>query len=358
MMRLHPLIPAAAILLTAVGIARADQAYVLAGTEEGQAIVFHWQGVCFAVTPKHVMAGGGDFASLTQRAPDLRTAEATTIRTFGEDLALVSVQGGVAKGCGETFAVAADVAHLVAGSGGKASMRQVFANGDTAFRPVRVVSSDTTELLLEEEGGWTISPGDSGSSVMIGDEVVGIVQDQGGPGKPATALRWDYATRLIDWELSRSAAAPKAAAKPDAHIARVAIEAVNTRTADERTSSANLTAAPNADGEWRAEVIEWPVDLIVSFQDGLIHSVRALVFEGIRGNADLHPRAVEIQRTRSAEGNRSWLPYSTVILDPAAADTIEFPGGMEARRLRIRIYNTWGKAPEVGLRRVKVTLQE
>ncbi len=340
------------------GIALADQAHVRAGPEEGQAVLFRMGGNCFGLTPQHVMTAGDDYASLVRRDPALVTGEAVTIRDLGNDLALIGATGGIAGACGAPFARAADIATAVQDAGGRLRMRHVFEDGTTAFREAEVVVIDATHIVLREVGDWAIAPSDSGSAVMVGDRVVGMVQSVGGPEGTSLALRWDYATHLLAWEVERGIAPPPAASAQPA-LGGVRIEHTNARPLAPDAGPEVLLAPPGGPGAWHGEAVAWPVEIVLAMPEGAMADIRGLAFHPAPGGAAAHPRNVEIQRTRATEGDRSWSSYASAVLNPGEArDTIDFAGGMQARRLRLLIHDTWGGGNEIALGRIEVITAE
>ncbi len=342
---------------TLAGIAHAEQAHVEAGVMEGQMILFIHRNACFGITPTHVMKDGLGFASLVRRTPKLLTGEATEIRTFGYDLSLISVSGGLSSKCGANFSQVSDIGDLLEKNGGKGFVQQVFSNGDSELRPIQVVSTDAIHLRLEEVGNWTIGPGDSGAAVLIDGQIAGILQRRGDPGQPATALRWDFATQLINWELERSVSTTISAPATQQDSAAILVDAPNARSLGAEYAATNLTEPTNAGKEWRVEAVDWPIDLIIGFADGPIHEIASIEIQSIPGRPDISPKNLEIQRTRTANGDGRWTSFDTIIVDPAATNRIVFPGNMRARRLRLRIYDNWGGVSEVGLSTVRLLLK-
>src|SRR5690606_30604754 len=105
-------------------------------------------------------------------------------------------------------------------------------------------------IVLREVGDWAIAPSDSGSAIMVGQRVVGMVQSVGGPEGTSLALRWDYATHLLAWEIERGIAPPPAAtAKPA--LGGVRIERTNARPLEAGMGAEILVAALDAPGAWR-----------------------------------------------------------------------------------------------------------
>ncbi len=345
---------------------QADQAHARLGGpggQEGQVILFRDGGACFGLTPLHVMdAALGMGASLIRRERVVRDGFAGEALDLGHDLALVSVSGAVAAQCGPPLRDQGDPRARIEAAGGRLVMRHVTAAGATLFRPVRLLYIGETHLFFEEAGegatAWAVAPGDSGSALMLGDEIVGMVQERGAVNEPPRALLWSYALHLADWRLQRRAPqqdAPTAPALPAADGLRV--ERTTTRAHSPDHGADRLTAPTGDGGYWQAEAVGWPVEIDLALP--AIRGVAGIILHPAPAQAQGRPRTVELFTTRTEEGDGGWTPFGTFILslDPEPR-VIALGAGQRLRRIRVSVHDTWSPGGEVALGRIEVRLAD
>lgn len=340
----------ALLLLAMPGAALGGQVHVRSGSEEGQAILFADGGACFGLTPLHVMQT--EEAVVSQQDPTRLSGVAALVRDLGNDLALIEVRGQIAGACTEPLPRTEDVAALLQAREGAVRVRTEFSDGTLLFHDARVEIGDSMRLKLREVGDWSIGGSDSGSAVMQDGSILGILLADGDGDEPATVLRWDFATYLADWELTRGsgpAAVPAAAAS----LAGVVVLGSNAVPLDPASGPERLVAPPGEGGGFRARAAAWPVTIELQLPGDASVEVAALTLERDPEAPGAYSQQVEIQRARSGSSFSNFIELQTLSAT-GPGDRIEFPPGQRARKLRLLIPGTWDKGTEIAIRRIGV----
>lgn len=344
----------------------ADQAHARAGGmagQEGQVILFQDGGACFGLTPQHLMAAGfGRPATLIRHERVTMDGFATPVLDLGHDLALVAVGGAIARDCGPPLEDWGDPRGRIQAAGGQVVMRHVTAAGTTRFQPVHVHAVTQSHIHFEEAGegaaAWTVAPGHSGSALMLGDEVVGVVLEQGSADELPRALLWSFAIHIADWRLRHAAPQDGHEAAPDpAPADGVLVERTSTRALSPEHGAERLVAPIEDGGFWQAEAAAWPVDIVLSLP--AIQGVTEIILHPAPEEVQGHPRRIELFTTRSGEGEQRWRSIGGHTLSPGAGPRrIALGGGQRMRRLRLQIHDTWSAGDAIALGRIELRTAE
>ncbi|MEM7121953.1 MAG: hypothetical protein AAF563_11790 [Pseudomonadota bacterium] len=336
----------------------ASQAYMSAGSKEGQAILFERGGACFALAPTHLIEGSDGFATLVGDGGELTTGRAWQIRDLGFDLSLFGVRGSIESACGGDLPNDAELSSVLAQGSGEVQLRYLFEDGSVARRAAQITDTDGSFIYLSETGDWVISQGHSGSAIVQGDTTIGIMMQLGAEGEAPRALRFDKAVYLVRWEWEGSGEAPQAPSPPAVGVDGIVVERTSALPLGPDDTVEHLVAPLDEAGHWRAKAISWPVDLVLQMPGNEVANVAGLVFHTLHGEAVAHPRTIEVLRTVSAEGERSWSPVTSLTLQPVGGiREITFEPAIRTRRLKIVIYDTWLDDGEtVELNRIEVLI--
>ncbi len=352
----------AVVALTCAGVlpndVSASQAYLSAGSKEGQAILFKRGGACFALAPTHLIEGSNGFGSLVGDGGELTTGQAWEIRDLGFDLSLFGVNGSIESACGDDLPDGDQLSGVLAEGSGEVQLRYLFEDGSVSLRPAQITDTDGSYIYLRETGEWAVSEGHSGSAIVQGNTIVGIMMELGGEGEPPKALRFDKAIYLVRWEWENSGEAPQVPSAPTVGADGIQVERTSALPLSPDDTVDHLVAPLDEAGQWRAKAISWPVDLVLQMPNNEVTNVAGFIFHTLEGEAVAHPRTVEVFRTVSSEGERSWSSVTSFTLSPTAGTReVTFEPPIRARRVKIVVYDTWSDDSElVELNRLEVVI--
>lgn len=177
--------------MIALGFHAVAEPVFVAGAEDGQGFLRQRDGVCYLVTPQHVL-GGAREASLTGNLA--LSHEAVLQRSYDPDLAILRVAGRIE--CPGRFPDGGALEALLSQTGeGRLVSRS--ASGALFHTPVEIIAADERFLRVRARAGETLFRGLSGSPMMIGGSTAGMLQSVDADSGIGTVLRQDYMNRLL-----------------------------------------------------------------------------------------------------------------------------------------------------------------
>ena len=337
------------LLLPPTALAKPLSTFVDSG-EVGQAILLHRLGSCYAITPAHVI-DGGFFATLVGGLPSAPQGEADVLMTFGYDLALLRVSGGVEADCKESFQKIANMDKLF-GSASTGHLLTVRSDGSIARQQVSIV--DTGMLYVHvapTAGGEPLMKGMSGSLLEVDDRPAGLlmsVDPETGNGK---VLRYDRVTETIaPFFAGTRAITPANPAKltlPTAASQGYSVTRWTSPPLNAESRAMNLLDG-NPASRWYARAQGFPLDIEIKLSDDKAKVVGQveLVSQGVAPQARL-VRDFEIMVSTKTKGGWVSVAHGTLFpKDPAKQ--LQF-APVRGKRLLLRIHSNWGDAEAVGL---------
>lgn len=330
-------------------------AFVDAG-EVGQAILLNRLGTCYGITPAHVI-DGGFFASVTGGLPDAPQGDADVLMTFGYDLALLRVSGGIESECTEGYQRQQNQDALFA-EATTGHLLTVRSDGSVSRQQVSIVDTGMIHVQVKPmAGGEPLMKGMSGSLLEVRDRPAGLlmsVDPENGHGK---VLRYDRVTETIApfFGNTGSAAAQKAAAR--AAPAKAAIEGLavirwSGPPLDGNSRALNLLDG-NPDTAWYTPPRDFPIDVEIQLSEGKSRVLRQV--ELVAGNVTPEqrlPRDFEVMVSTRDKGG--WHPVGSATLFAADGGSILQFAPVRGRRLLLRIHSHWGDSEAVGLGELRI----
>lgn len=362
------------LVLLATGLAQAAPASVLVKSrEQGQGLLVRRADSCLLLTAHHVI-NGVDRASVVGSVGARRFGEARLLMRFiAQDLALLRVQGEIARDCGDDLESYRGDLSRVLSRRPQGSLPFVFDSaagggaGGLSRLPVVVTDLGPEWLrVLPQRSGEAIEQGRSGSVVLVSDGGVDraagllLAVEAEGEGK---VLRLDQAVALIE----RYFANPAAFASPVA--ASAAQHAVTEPPGNLLAQSAGARVArwsaapsgpeylpsnlldPQGTRSWNAASRPGPVDVDLQLARGEVQTIGRIELVTAQ-DQPLQRSAKEVEVFSSVDG-RSWRSVHTgTVFREEAVKVIEL-APLRAAWLRLRIHQNWGDPDWVSLRQVR-----
>ena len=140
---------------------------------QGQGLLFENNGVCYAITPKHVVDSAQDIQGLMA---DRKSFNYTTVKTFDVDLAVLEPKEKINLCLGQTFSSVNKLTPLLA-IVDDAVLKTKLGDGSTLQTKVKIVAVDNTEYLQIKavDESDQLKQGYSGGALYIADQLAGIL---------------------------------------------------------------------------------------------------------------------------------------------------------------------------------------
>ena len=106
--------------------------------------------------------------------------------------------------------------------------------------------------------------GHSGSAILDGETIVGIMMELGSADEPAKALRFDKALYLVAWEWQGGVEEPELPETDVPSADGLVIERTSALPVGPDTLADNLVAPTDHDGVWRASAIDWRIIFLLA----------------------------------------------------------------------------------------------
>jgi len=347
------------LLIFAACAAHAHQAVVLAQDsptthETGQAFLSNRAGQCYAISPAHVLQQG-QRQGLRREGRLPLFGELGPMADLGEDVGIAPVTGIPVGECGlNPFAMTRAVdAHLRANALGV--LRSVNADGTFAQMAVAIVDNDGDRLLRVQPTHATtqIRKGLSGSQLVIGDAVIGMLVSVHARSGVGTVVRQDAVLSRVDAWLRSGAHRRTDEATTQGGSGAGALEVTGWSSLPAGPEhAATQLVAPGEAGRWRAVPGQWPVTLDFAM-NATDEGWSSVVLDGRGVPADELPSVVEILTNTSlrARGWRSVISLQPVYENGVAR--ISF-APQRARHIRLSLSPAAQAGAAVSLRRVSV----
>lgn len=349
MTRLGLLLLLSQVLLPQVVSAKPLSAFIESG-QVGQALLLNRLGACYAITPEHVI-DGGFFATVVAGLPDAPQGDADLLMTFGYDLALLRVSGGVEAKCNEGYhkVISLDATFSATSTGYLYSVR---SDGSTGRQQVNIVDIGMLYVHVSPvAGGEPLMKGMSGSMLQIGDRVAGMLMSVDPANGHGKVLRYDRITETIAPFFGESGSAAAAAVTdkaplPVAAIAGVSVLRWTSKPLDESSRAHNIL-----DGDvttaWQARVEKYPVDVEIQLSTGksmILTEVALIAGESVPPQR--LPRDFELMVTTRDKGG--WVAIANgTLFAKDGGKTVQF-APVRGKRLLLRIHSNWGDPEAVG----------
>ncbi len=324
--------------------------------EVGQAILLNRMGSCYGITPAHVI-DGGFFATVVGGLPSAPQGDADVLMTFGYDLALMRVTGGVEAHCVQGFKKAGNLDTVFAAAT-VAHLLTVRSDGSVAREQVTITDTGMLYVYVKPmPGGEPLMKGMSGSLLEVGDKPAGMlmsVHPETGNGK---VLRYDRVTETIAPFFGNSKRKTRDEVDPGAPLAKepnlaVAVSNWSSPPLDSESRATNLLDGDSST-QWYARADGFPIDVEIKLSDDkakVLNQVE-LVSGGVAPQGRV-PKDFEIMVSTKSKGG--WMSLSSGTLFTRDESTVVKFAPVRAKRLLLRIYSNWGDAEAIGLSEIRL----
>jgi hypothetical protein len=308
---------------------------------EGQAFLISHGGLCFAVTPKHVLeiANGilGGSARLTPEGAGGQTIGAIRWGETPFDAVVLETEGTPPSGCGPPIrSWRPPVREALAGAM-TASLRFISPDGGIRALPLVIRATTFTEIRFEAIDNALIQQGLSGSLVMVGETAVGMLVRAPGESLGA-ALRLDQVLAsvremLAPEELSPSVSMSVSDVSLSSAVSGAAV-LQSTAAPVDVDSRANLLLAPSdTEGLFRATAPKG-ARLVIDLAGDEPRPVACVRFDFAGVPADERPRGASLGI--STAGNGAFIPIGTIAMS-SIADATDRAFGLPQRAKRVAV---------------------
>jgi len=323
--------------------------------EVGQALLFNRLGVCYAVSPTHVVHEGY-YAALVGGASSAPQGEADEGVTFGYDLTLMRVKGGIEKYCNESYKAAGrlddtilneTIGHILTAGGLGGMTRQ----------QVSIVSTDLFYLYVSPiDKNQPFMKGMSGSLLEISGKPAGMLMSVHGETGNGKVLRYDRLMETIapffgsSSDVDTPILTPNTVDKGTKQITQNLAKKVlswSTPSLDADSRAENLLDN-DPKSVWYGKAGKFPIDIevLLSKEKTVVLNEVELVLNALK-LATRAPKDIEIMISGQKE-NR-WMPVaSSTIFKSDTSKVLSF-APVRAKKIKIRIYSNWGDPLAVGL---------
>jgi len=342
------------MVIPAILQAKPLSAYV-ESDEIGQAILFNRLGVCYAVSPTHVVHEGY-YAALVGGASSAPQGEADEGVAFGYDLSLMRVKGGIEKYCNESYKKASDLNSLIldettghvltAGSLGNMTRQQVSII-DTGLLYLYISPIDEKQPFMK---------GMSGSLLEINGKPAGMLMSVNAETGNGKVLRYDrlmetiapffISSSSVGAPISTSITVGKGTKQITQNLAKKVLSwSTPSLGADSRAENL-LDNDPKS--VWYGEAGKFPIDIEV-----LLNKNKTVVLnevELVLGTLNPTTRAPkDIEVMISAQKGNRWMPVASSTLFKSDTNKVLSFAPVRAKKIKIRIFSNWGDPLAVGL---------
>lgn len=321
--------------------------------EMGQAILLNRLEVCYAIAPTHVVHEGY-YAALVGARSSAPKGEADEGVSFGYDLTLMRVQGGIEKYCTESYRRVPSQNEIIS----NATTGHILTAGSMGSMTRQHVSIIDTGLLylyvspINQEQPFM--KGMSGSLLEIDGNPAGMLMSVDAETGNGKVLRYD---RLMETIAPFFGAVTdetvgllkKVNNEPKRDSINLAKEILSwsVPSLDANSRAQNLLDQ-GTDAIWYGKLGDYPVeiDVLLSEEKPVVLNQVELIVGNLRP-ANRAPRDIEIL-VSSQEGNR-WMPViSSTVFKSDNKKVLTF-APVRAKRLKLRIYSNWGDPIAIGL---------
>jgi len=326
--------------------------------EIGQGIAFNRMGACYLVTPAHVI-DGSFFATVIAGLPAAPKGDGDVLMTFGYDLSLLRITGGVSNDCNFTFRSAGGLDSMLA-STSIAHLLTVRSDGSVGRQPLGIADTGMIYIYVQPmPGDEPLMKGMSGSMLEASGKPLGMlmsVDPESGHGK---VLRYDRLTETVAPFFRGKAAAPPSVDNRVVAGAS-AVTKANGAAVTRWTSpplGADFRAKNLLDGQpesiWQARVKKFPVDIEIEMAAGksMVLNAVELVSAGVIPR-ERTPRDYEIMVSNKVSGG--WIPLTSGTLFTKDDATLVAFVPVRAKRLLVRFHSNWGDTEAVGLSEIRL----
>lgn len=335
-------------------LASPPQAFVQA-REQGQAFLMFRLGECYGVVPAHVMAGEF-YASLVGNGAGTPHGDADLLQTFGYDLAVLRVTGGLAKDCG-SFPVSVQNLDQFLAAAGAGQIVSVTADGGTARRNVTVRDVGLLNIrVAPATPDDELFKGLSGSVLKIGHRTVGIlmaVDPESGEGR---VLRQDRVLETLRPFFGLSGVSPRGAELPPERPspANQFIDGIVEWSVPPLTPEHRVERLLE-DGVWYGDLssARFPVTLVLALSGAQARAISGVILLSDQVEPSTRKvRDVEVL-TRLSE-SAGWMPVITGTQFESETEKHLRFAPVRARQLMLRFYSNWGDDAAVGLSGLRI----
>lgn len=325
--------------------------------ELGQGILVSRLGACYGITPAHVI-DGGFFASIVGGLPGAPKGDADVLMTFGYDLSLLRITGGVTNHCDESFSRTGN-SDVVLSAASTGHLHTVRSDGSVSRQQVSLSDSGMLYVHVHPvEGGEPLMKGMSGSLLQVAGKPVGMLMSVDSASGMGKVLRYDRLTETI---------APFFDGDTSSHPgtdSNATVTASATNLGKEVTQWSAPAVGPQyrakniLDGDpqthWLAKATAFPVDIEI-----LLSAEKPVVLHGLEistagmANRQQTPRDYEIMVSTKASG-RGWTPKSSGTLFSKDETTAVELTPVKARRVLLRLYSNWGDSEAIGVSDIRL----
>lgn len=333
-------------------------AYVGAGSETGQAILFMHGNKCFALTPAHVIdkAGGDLFDVEISGSSKQAKGIYQEINRFDSslDLSLGLVKGSIATECGGQFdTIQVDVSSALERSA-EGSVHVVNSNGQTTrFRALIESSNHQLIFLGTGQTSKQIMKGMSGSLIAVGNSPVGMLLT--GEGK---ALRIDRIAELVrPFIEGMEKGIPNARLPnntPNKNWLNVELvywtgEAVASANAVQNLLESTGNNTVSTAQPYLIKKPERPAEVVFAVKGGTQISRIQILGSSLKNSPKL-VKSVEVMIDSNGSSRWRSVAHGEVPLGEGSVE-LEFAPQV-AKAVMIRLYSNWGHPTELGLDKV------
>ncbi|WP_288356211.1 hypothetical protein [uncultured Cycloclasticus sp.] len=323
--------------------------------EIGQAILLNRLGVCYAISPTHVVHEGY-YASLVGAASTAPKGEADEGVSFGYDLTLMRAQGGIEKHCNESYKKPPNHNDIVSNAT-TGHILTADSLGNMTRQHVSIINTGLLYLYVEPiDQKQPFMKGMSGSLLEIKGKPAGMLMSVDAETGNGKVLRYDRLMETIAPFFGASVDMPvqqtgkaNANKKPKTNSLNLAKEILSWSVASlDSSSRANnlLNQAPNA--VWYGKLGKFPVDIevLLSKEKSVVLSEVELII-GKLEPVNRAPRDIEI--LVSSQKNNRWMPIiSSTVFKSDSSKVLSF-SPVRAKKIKVRIYSNWGDPIATGL---------
>jgi len=161
--------------------------------EDGQGMLRSRQGVCYLITPAHVL---GEARQAQVTGGRMLQSQALLERMYEPDLAIMRVTGEM-HGCDLRFADGQALERLLAGGVADGYLLLRSEAGTVRRTDVTIQAFDERFLRIIPEDGVALMRGMSGSTLYLGGTVGGMLLSVNAENQWGTVLRQDYLNALV-----------------------------------------------------------------------------------------------------------------------------------------------------------------
>lgn len=339
------------LLLSSFSAYSTEQVFI-EGDEYGQGFVIKHLSKCFFVAPSHVVENSL-FLNLLGSNKQRSVGEGQVIQIFGYDLSVGSVEGKLAQDCNTSFNSLKSNTKAIE-SNNSLVISTVNSDGLKSRQSVIAAETTLTNIYVQPSSEeQNLYKGMSGSLVYAGNTPIGMLQSIDSQTGLGQVLRFDRLLETISPFFISVITQPS----PQSGLTESSADLVSYELTEWTHTSASSASSVKAVGDGDNNTA-WEVVLNGEFLEITLSLANSKEISGLTlvsdSNGKSTVKSFEVLVSKKSSGKRGWLSKSSLSTFPQTTENKMTWLPLYAKRVKIRIFNSWEPSSLVHINEIVV----